>query len=292
MHKILITGFTGFTGKYVLQEARKRGLNAICFSEDGSSSSLPINLLDYTAVREKIEEIRPSSVVHLAAISHVLHEPASDFYAVNIGGTRNILQALSELSRNNLVNNIFASSANIYGNSSKVELDEETSLRPVNDYGLSKKTMEEILVLWKDKLPITITRPFNYTGRGQVDSFLIPKIVNAFKQKKNCLELGNLEISRDFSDVRFIAQAYLSLAIQSPQFRVINLCSGNLTSIKEIISICATLTNHNLKVISNRDLCRKNEMMKLKGSTARMEKALGYKSPYSIRETLSWMLSK
>ena len=84
MHKILITGFTGFTGKYVLQEARKRGLNAICFSEDGSSSSLPINLLDYTAVREKIEEIRPSSVVHLAAISHVLHEPASDFYAVNI----------------------------------------------------------------------------------------------------------------------------------------------------------------------------------------------------------------
>ena len=292
MHKILITGFTGFTGKYVLQEARKRGLNAICFSEDGSSSSLPINLLDYTAVREKIEEIRPSSVVHLAAISHVLHEPASDFYAVNIGGPRNILQALSELSRNNLVNNIFASSANIYGNSSKVELDEETSLRPVNDYGLSKKTMEELLVLWKDKLPITITRPFNYTGRGQVDSFLIPKIVNAFKQKKNCLELGNLEISRDFSDVRFIAQAYLSLAIQSPQFRVINLCSGNLTSIKEIISICATLTNHNLKVISNPDICRKNEIMTLKGSTARMEKALGYKSPYSIRETLSWMLSK
>lgn len=292
MHKILITGFTGFTGRYVLQEARKRGLNAICFSEDGSSSSLPINLLDYTAVREKIEEIRPSSVVHLAAISHVLHEPASDFYAVNIGGTRNILQALSELSRNNLVNNIFASSANIYGNSSKVELDEETSLRPVNDYGLSKKTMEELLVLWKDKLPITITRPFNYTGRGQVDSFLIPKIVNAFKQKKNCLELGNLEISRDFSDVRFIAQAYLSLAIQISQFRVINLCSGNLISIKEIISICATLTNHNLKVISNPDFCRKNEIMQLKGSTAKMEKALGYKSPYSIRETLSWMLSK
>lgn len=91
--------------------------------------------------------------------------------------------------------------------------------------------------------------------------------------------------------MRFIAQAYLSLAIQSPQFRVINLCSGNLTSIKEIISICATLTNHNLKVISNPDFCRKNEIMKLKGSTARMEKALGYKSPYSIRETLSWMLS-
>lgn len=292
MNKILLTGFSGFTGNYIIQEADKFGVDIVCLSEDGKTSSKPINLLDYQAVRERIAEIKPNSVIHLAAISHVQHEPASDFYSVNIGGTRNILQALDALPENHLVNNLFASSATIYGVSQQAELDENSPLMPVNDYGLSKKMMEDLLFLWKDKFPITIARPFNYTGIGQSRSFLIPKIVNAFKLRMDKLELGNLDVSRDFSDVRFIADAYLALATQKASFRVLNLCSGNLTSIKEIISVCTSLTHHKIQVISVPEFRRKNEILKLKGDPRKMEKVLGFKSPYSMRDTLEWMLSK
>lgn len=292
MNRILLTGFSGFTGKYILQSATNFGVDIFCFSEDGTPNSKSINLLDYRAVLEKVKETKPTSVIHLAAISHVQHEPASDFYSVNIGGTRNLLQALSELPSEGLINTVFASSANIYGNSKQVVLNETTPLKPVNDYGLSKKGMEELLYLWREKIPISITRPFNYTGRGQNENFLIPKIVEAFKLKKQRLELGNLEVSRDFSDVRFIANAYLTLATQKSGFRILNLCSGNLVSIREIVSVCTSLTGHRLEVVSNPNFRRRNEILKLKGDTTQMVKYLGYRSAYSIKDTIGWMLAK
>lgn len=291
MNKIVLTGYSGFTGKYILNVASYLGLEVSCLSEDGSSNSPPIDLLDYKSVHEKMQEINPNSLIHLAAISHVQHEPASDFYSINVGGTRNILQALNGLHRERFTNCIFASSANIYGNSQELVLSEDSPIEPVSDYGLSKKCMEEMLFLWKNKLPITIVRPFNYTGRGQTPNFLIPKIVNAFKEKKEKLELGNLDVYRDFSDVRFIADAYLKLANQKSCFRILNLCSGNLTSIREIVSICSTLTNHRLEVFSNPNFRRKNEILKLKGDPRLMIKNLGFKSPYSMEDTISWMLS-
>ena len=292
MNRILLTGFSGFTGKYILQSATNFGVDIFCFSEDGTPNSKSINLLDYRAVLEKVKETKPTSVIHLAAISHVQHEPASDFYSVNIGGTRNLLQALSELPSEGLINTGFASSANIYGNSKQVVLNETTPLKPVNDYGLSKKGMEELLYLWREKIPISITRPFNYTGRGQTENFLIPKIVEAFKLKKQRLELGNLEVSRDFSDVRFIANAYLTVATQKSGFRILNLCSGNLVSIREIVSVCTSLTGHRLEVVSNPNFRRRNEILKLKGDTTQMVKYLGYRSAYSIKDTIGWMLAK
>lgn len=292
MNRILLTGFSGFTGKYILQSATNFGVDIFCFSEDGTPNSKSINLLDYRAVLEKVKETKPTSVIHLAAISHVQHEPASDFYSLNIGGTRNLLQALSELPSEGLINTVFASSANIYGNSKQVVLNETTPLKPVNDYGLSKKGMEELLYLWREKIPISITRPFNYTGRGQTENFLIPKIVEAFKLKKQRLELGNLEVSRDFSDVRFIANAYLTLATQKSGFRILNLCSGNLVSIREIVSVCTSLTGHRLEVVSNPNFRRRNEILKLKGDTTQMVKYLGYRSAYSIKDTIGWMLAK
>ena len=152
--------------------------------------------------------------------------------------------------------------------------------------------MEELLYLWREKIPISITRPFNYTGRGQTENFLIPKIVEAFKLKKQRLELGNLEVSRDFSDVRFIANAYLTLATQKSGFRILNLCSGNLVSIREIVSVCTSLTGHRLEVVSNPNFRRRNEILKLKGDTTQMVKYLGYRSAYSIKDTIGWMLAK
>ena len=117
------------------------------------------------------------------------------------------------------------------------KLNEKSPYMPMNDYAVSKVSMELMANIWKDKLPITITRPFNYTGIGQSENFLIPKIISHFKKKKKSIELGNLEIYRDFSDVRDIAEIYAELMEINPVGETFNLCSGSCISIKQIIEI-------------------------------------------------------
>ena len=139
-------------------------------------------------------------------------------------------------------------------------------------------------------LPITIVRPFNYTGVGQSTAFLVPKIVAAFKEKQREITLGNLNVARDFSDVRFIAQAYVTLVLQQVKHELLNLCSGNLISLNEIVSLCEELTDHHINVRSDDKLKRKNEVTSLSGDATHMQEVLGYKSSYSLRDTLKWML--
>ena len=219
--RVLVTGALGFTGRYMVNELLAHGWEVWAMHPRplAVSSSTPSNtmlwhvqadLLEATALSNTLSHIQPHAVVHLAAVAFVAHGNAEDFYRTNLIGTRHLLAALANLPvppRHILL----ASSANVYGITTEGKLNEDTALNPANDYAVSKVAMEMMASLWQHQLPITITRPFNYTGVGQSADFLLPKIVGHFRRRAERIELGNLDVWRDFSDVRAVADAYSRL---------------------------------------------------------------------------------
>jgi nucleoside-diphosphate-sugar epimerase len=140
-----------------------------------------------------------------------------------------------------------------------------------------------------DQLPIVITRPFNYTGRGQADNFLLPKIVAHFRQGARRIELGNLAIARDFSDVRVVAASYRRLLAASPAGQAFNVCSGRSYSLAKVIDILSGIAGYQIEVAVNPAFVRANEVLTLVGSNARLTGAIGPVEGVPLAETLRWM---
>lgn len=279
---VLVTGLRGFTGQYLKTELEAHGQ---------AVAGLQSDLTNAAAVTAEIAQLKPTTVVHLASIAFVGHGDANDFYHVNLVGTRNLLGALAALKQKpDCV--LLASSANIYGNTSGGILKENTAPNPANDYAVSKLAMEYMAHLWMKKLPIVIARPFNYTGIGQSESFLIPKIVSHFKRRAPDIELGNLDVWRDFSDVRTVVQVYRRLLEICPAGEIVNVCSGKIHSLREVLILAKTITGHTLDIKVNQAFVRPNEVKTLPGDPTHLHKLLGEISHIPLSQTLRWMLNQ
>lgn len=289
--KALVTGIAGFTGRYVAVALETAGYEVHGLTHAGGGHGhrvMAVDLADRDALKASLNGKAFDTVVHLAAISFVAHGDADAIYRTNIVGTRNLLEALAEVAeRPRIV--ILASSANIYGNAEVEPIHENVPPAPANDYAVSKLAMECMARLWMDRLPIVVTRPFNYTGVGQGANFLIPKIVGHFQRREPVIELGNLRVWRDFSDVRDIARAYLHLAQAAPADGVFNLCSGNAYSLEEVLAMMTAISGHQLEVRVNPAFVRANEVVRLVGDRSRLQGVGGALPVTSFRETLEWM---
>lgn len=297
MNRVLVTGAGGFTGRYLAAALAERGIEVFgTGTADGASGAdalfeyFPADLADTAALRAILREVRPDGIVHLAGIAFVAHGDVSEIYAVNLLGTRGLLDAVarSEVPVSAVV---LASSANIYGNAREGLLDETLPPNPANDYAVSKAAMELVAGLYRERLPIVVVRPFNYTGRGQSTRFLIPKIVDHARRRAPVIELGNLDVWRDFSDVRAVAQAYCRL-LECPGAigRTVNICSGRLHSLREILALVGSLGGHEMDVRVNPAFVRRNEVRRMRGDDALLTGLIGPLGMPPIEQTLAWML--
>jgi nucleoside-diphosphate-sugar epimerase len=288
--RALVTGLTGFTGQYVADELVAAGFEVYGIGE--RPSALPrytqIDLSDRDALRALVADVNPHVVLHLAGIAFVGADNAEAFYRVNTVGTRNLLEALAN-NAPNVECVLLASSANVYGNATEGMLDESTPPNPANDYAVSKLAMEYMARLWLDRLPIVIARPFNYTGVGQSDSFLLPKIVGHFQRGAKQIELGNLDVYRDFSDVRAVANAYCRLVQACPVGEIVNVCSGQSHSLREVLAMVGKIAGYDIEVKVNPAFVRANEVRSLLGSAARLRGIIGDWDLPQLNETLEWM---
>jgi GDP-6-deoxy-D-talose 4-dehydrogenase len=299
--RALITGVGGFTGRYMAARLAANGYRvwgtvrageslsgADTLGSPGSITPLTADLLDREALAHAVETVQPDVVVHLAAVANVANGDVARTYVVNVVGTRNLLEALGH-QRHVPRAVLLASSANVYGNATPGVIDEAVAPQPANDYAVSKLAMEYVAKRWNAQLPLVIARPFNYTGVGQSTDFLLPKIVEHYARGDQSISLGNTEVSRDFSDVRDVVDAYAKLIAEAPRGETVNVCSGTGWTLGEILAMLARIAGYEIEVKVDPRFVRANEVRHLVGSNAKLRSIIGESGRTSIEDTLSWM---
>src|SRR5471032_209408 len=291
--RTLVTGASGFTGRYLVEKLLGRGHTVIetvgARNEPETPTRLRLDITSPDDCRRVIDTVRPDYIVHLAAISFVGHNDPLDFYRVNVIGTLNLLEACAAVGHTPR-KLLIASSANVYGNVSSDAIDESFPVTPVNHYAASKAAMETMVRTWFDRLPILIVRPFNYTGRGQTSNFLVPKIVEHFARREPSIELGNIDVARDFSDVRYVAHAYEALLDSEAASETVNVCTGTPYTLRDILAKASDLTGHELEVRVNPAFVRQTDVKMLAGSPARLRSLVPDVEAIPFVDTLRWML--
>ena len=287
--KVLITGIDSFTGIHLATYLKANGYDVhgtSLFNESDKKYKCDITKIE--DIKSVISKVNPEFVIHLSGISFTAFEDTAEFYRVNTIGTINILDSLLDLNLNPK-KIILASSATVYGNQGLEVLDETLCPTPANHYGASKYAMESIAKNYFNKLNIIITRPFNYTGIGQAEHFLIPKIVKHFKEGKKVIELGNLYVSREFNDVDFVCEIYKRLLSSECKGEIVNICSNRGVKLLDVIDKMNKIATYKIEVKVNPDFVRKDEIKTLTGSSNKLFELIGEVKQKTLEDTLGEM---
>jgi GDP-6-deoxy-D-talose 4-dehydrogenase len=281
--RCLIVGARGFIGS-----------NLRCALEQ--DDRLEINALDRQAMdvrrrsqaKDVVAMLEPDVIINLAGISSPASDDVSNLYQVNAFGHLHLLEAAAALKRRPRV--ILASSAQLYGPGVVGKAVEMTPLNPVSHYGLSKLLAEKYCGLFAEGVPTVIARIYNAIGQGQSREFLIPKIVAAFRERKRRLEIGSLDVERDFIDARDLSEMWRLVILSDHPPKVVNFSNGETAKVRDIIARLDTITGHRPEVVSNSLMFRKNDIPYQCGDNA-IIRGFGYVRRYSLEETLAWMLT-
>ena len=291
--RILVTGSGGFTGRHLCAHLREHGYHVVGLTDHASAGSDEIraDLTDAVAMAAAVREAAPDYVVHLAAIAFPGHAHAADIYRVNVIGSLVLLQALADaqFGRDGV---LLPSTATVYANAGESLLTEDSPLAPASHYAVSKLAMEQMARLFSAALPIVVVRPFNYTGPGQREPYLVPKIVRHFAERAPYIELGNIDVERDFLDVRTVVHAYRRL-LEAPQSRgrTLNLCSQHGTTVRGVVRELETITGHAIEIRVNPQFVRKGEPARIVGSSQALRAVIGDLATIPLGKTLRDMLA-
>lgn len=281
--RVLILGAGGFTGAHLTAllaaQGRWTALDARAFGAD---------LRRPETLAPAVAAAAPDAVINLAALSSVTEGDVRGLYDVNAFGWMALLQALRAGRFSGRV--IFASTANVYGERTSGLITEDRVPDPANHYGLSKLLAERLTLLEGAGLDVVTTRPFNCIGVGQKPQFLVPKLVRHFRERAERIELGNLDVERDFVDIRDAAAAYALLLDAPSPPALLHIASGEAVSIRALIGMLERITGHRMEVVVNPAFIRANELRHQQGDPSRLA-ALGFAPRYRLEETLAWMLA-
>ena len=295
--RILVTGASGFIGVNLCRYLIHNGHNVCALTHRETdlfmpNEQVPVDLQDEQKLFEVLSNYQPDVIVHLAAIASPIHGIIPDLYKVNLCGTENLLNAaVACLPASTRI--ILASTAGVYGVQKAKYLSEELPLNPMNHYSISKMDTEILSRQYADSLNIQIIRPFNIIGKGQNKVFLIPKLVDSFKNKTHKIVLGNIDAVRDYVDIDYCVRViYALISTDETIVPALNICSGLGYSCRDIISILEEITDQHPEIEVSDQFVRKNEIWRLVGDTTNIKRLMGdFSNPLPLRTVLSQMLS-
>ncbi len=289
--KVLIIGIESFTGKHLARHLKFSDYDVFGTSFFGSDNTdvFQCDISNKENILAILKTVLPDYIINLAGISFVGHAKKDLFYSVNVLAVENILEAILEIENYQPKKVILVSSATVYGNQESNVLDENMVPNPLNHYGISKLAMEQIAKTYFEKLDIIVTRPFNYTGIGQEPHFLIPKIVSHFKEKKTEIELGNIDVFREFNDVEYVCEIYKKLMESSVKSEIVNICSNRVIALKDVIEQMDEIAEYEIVIKVNPAFVRVNEIVSLSGSTDKLFGLIGEVNQKEFKKTLEDM---
>jgi nucleoside-diphosphate-sugar epimerase len=282
MKRVLIFGIDSFTGIHLSKYLKGDGYSIF------GTTKRSCDITRKGDIIEILRKVNPNYILNFSAISSPIHHNSLEFYRVNTIGAINILEVLREL---NLTptKTILPSSAIVYGNQEVEILDESLTPHPTSHYGTSKYSMESLAQHHFNSLNIIVTRPFNYTGVGQSDNFIISKIVKHFRERRPYIELGNLNVIREFNDIEFICEVYKRLLESSVQGEIVNICSGRGVQLMEIVESMNQIADYNIEVRVNPKFIRKDDTRTLTGSPQKLFSLIGEVKQKPFSATLQSM---
>jgi len=294
MKRVLITGAEGFVASYLIERLAKSYLlyGTYFLKEVESIESLFLDITDQERVLQMINEIKPDIIYHLAAQSSggLSFSKPMMTYSINVQGTLNLLEAARISVPDAVI--IIPTSADIYGSPDYLPLDEKHPLKPSNPYAASKAAVHIICENYAKtfKMKIIEARSFNHIGRGQSELFFIPSMVKQIKDCSNSngkIQAGNIDIKRDFSDVRDVVEAYEMMI--NAESGVYNVCSGKAFPLRKFIDHLIEYSGKKITIDINNTMKRNNEPENFYGSYKRLNSSIGWTPKSDIFKTLEWI---
>jgi len=298
MSTLLIFGVGGFVGPYLAKEFKENGYSV--YGSDVLESCnneylegyFKCDILNKDSMKELLEKVKPTHIINLAAISSVgqswkIPEITMN---VNVNGTLNIFNSCLAVGIKPKILLIGSSEEYIPSDS---PINEDTPINANNPYGISKIAQEQFAAIYRDTYnwPIYCVRAFNHIGVGQRDTFVIPswcKQVAMIEkgEKEPKLIVGNLEVARDFTDVRDIVKAYKLVIESNYCHEVFNLGSGNAYKLKDILKTLLAFSTKEIEVEIDSALLRKNDNKVICCDSSKANKLLGWKAAIPFEETI------
>ncbi len=295
--RILITGASGFVGQHLVTALRRDCPAAALFTE-------PFGLCDPQATTAAVRLAAPDACVHLAAIaSPVQARTEPDMaWSVNLMGTLTLARAI--LAEAPACRFLFVSSSEVYGASFRpgVPLDESAMLAPMNTYAATKAAADlAIGAMVQDGLRAIRVRPFNHTGPGQTDTYVVPAFARQLARLErdptpSALRVGALHPARDFLDVRDVCAAYVAcLTAPEPDLppgTILNLASGVPRRIGDVLADLCRIAGQNPAIESDAGLARPTDIPVAAGDSGLARRLLHWAPVIPWEQTLADVLAE
>jgi GDP-4-dehydro-6-deoxy-D-mannose reductase len=304
---IAITGVGGFAGRHLAALCAERGVEVAGIGRSEKpdvpalSSYDQVDLADPAATRAAIARLKPDQVVHLAAQASVARswEAPAEVISSNVTTSLNLLEAVRVEAPDAIT--LVACSGEEYGRPQSLPVDESHPLAPRNPYATSKAMVDVLAGSYSEMhgMRVLRARAFNHAGPGQSDTYVVAQFARQIAEAEAAhpadgrfeILTGNVEVRRDFCDVRDVVRAYL-LALENAESGVFNICSGRAIRVSDILSGLAAHSPLELECRVDPSRLRDNEVMEITGSHERLTELTGWRPEIdlsdTLRDTLDW----